>query len=134
MGAGVNVTDIRSALSVALEGRGFRCYPSIPEAAQLPCAVVQWPELVTYNRDLGGGTEVEVTITIAVAMTEWATAQARIDAALSTDADGLPYLIHEHDPAGAWRSAFVTSAGNVARLKVANADALAADFNTLIYA
>lgn len=130
----MNVGDVRAALAEALEGKGLRVYPSIPEAAQLPCAVVQWPEQITYNRDLRGGTEIEIIVTIAVPMNDWETAQARIDAALSTDGDGMAHLIHDHESGGAWRAAFVTTAGNVTRIKVASADALAADFSISIYA
>lgn len=130
----MDVGAIRTQLAAALDGLGYRTYASVPAAAQLPCAVAMWPDVVTYNRDLGGGTEVDITVTVAVSDNDPAASQAAIDLAMSTTTDGMAYRIQKHPADGAWRAATVTTAGNVRQLLVAGATALAADFTVSIIA
>ena len=130
----MDVGAIRTQLAAALDGLGYRTYASVPAAAQLPCAVAMWPDVVTYNRDLGGGCEVDITVTIAVSDNDAAASQAALDEAMSTTAEGMPWLIQRHDSEGAWRAATVTIASNIRQLIVAGSTALAADFTVSIIA
>lgn len=125
----MNVRSIREALAEALDAEGYRFYDTIPASAQLPCASVLWPETIEYHQDAADGSMITLTVTVAVAVTDFAKAQKDIDAAISWP--GFGSQLEALDSA-AWDQVVVTSASNIRTM--AEPKALAADFNVNVYA
>lgn len=127
----MNVRAIRTALAAALTGEGYHVYDALPEHGELPLAAVQWPDTITYTTTLAGTSTLSLTVTVAVAAVDFAAAQTAVDAAMSTP--GLGQQVETHTTT-AWRAIQCTSAGNVRRMTIGTADALAVDFHFQIIA
>ena len=125
----MRIRDIREALAEALEGLGYRVYDVLPRDAQLPCAAVAWPDEVLYHRTGADGSDLTLTVTVAVSSSDFERAQRDIDDAMSTPGFGAAI---EAFTTTAWETAVVTSASNIRQL--GQPAALAADFTIDIYA
>lgn len=126
----MDVRAIRTALSEALANQGFRPYDTLPEAGQLPLAAVSWPNEITYHTTGADGVSLDIIVTVAVSLTDFAQAQREIDDVMSTP--GLGTEIENYQTT-AWHDAVCTSSSNVRQINVGS-EALAVDLNLTILA
>ena len=125
----MNIRDIREALAAALEAQNFRVYDVLPRDAQLPCAAVAWPDEVLYHQTGADGSDLTVTVTVAVSSSDFERAQRDIDGHMSTPGFGAAIEAHVTN---AWETAVVTTANNIRQL--GQPAALAVDFTINVYA
>jgi hypothetical protein len=119
----MDVRAIREALAAVFESADFHTYSVLPESGDLPLAAVSWPDEVRYHTSLTGGANVDIVVTLAWPLADFAAAQVKVDEVMST-----PGWVEELDLAGddAWTDAIIVSAGNVRKINV-GASALAVD-------
>lgn len=126
----MQVRDIREALAEALANAGFRVYDVLPESGQLPLAAVSWPDSLRYHRTGADGVELDLVVTVAVSLTDFARAQRDIDNVMSTPGLGTEIETYETT---AWHDAVCISSSNVRQIDVGS-PALAVDLNLSILA
>lgn len=129
----MDIRLIRTMLCAAVTGMGYRAYDTLPEQGDLPLVAVRWPEEIRYNTTLGGVNELEITLSVAVSVTDFARAQSDIDAAMSVPGFGTALQDFIPPDPKPWRSLVCTSSGFVREVDV-GAKALACDFQISITA
>jgi hypothetical protein len=119
----MDVRAIREALAAIFASEDFYTYSVLPESGDLPLAAVSWPDEVRYHTSLTGGANIDIVVTLAFSLNDFADAQQRVDEIMST-----PGWVEQLDLAAddAWDDAIVVSAGNVRQINV-GAQALAVD-------
>ena len=126
----MDVRALRTALKAALEGQAYRVYDTLPESGQLPLAAVSWPDEIRYHQTGADNVDLDIVVTVAVSLNDFAKAQRDVDAVMSTPGLGTKIETYETP---AWIAAICTSASNVRQINV-GAEALAVDLNLTIRA
>ena len=77
--------DIRSALKTALAGAsGLNTYATVPGSVHAPAAVIA-PESIEYDMDFDGGATYTLPIQFLADLTDWGTAQRKLDGYVAHD-------------------------------------------------
>ncbi len=120
----MDVRAIREALAEVFTSADFHTYSVLPENGDLPLAAVSWPDEVRYHTSLTGGGNLDIVVTLAFSLNDFADAQERVDEVMSTP--GWVEQLELSDASGVWADAVIVSAGNVRQINV-GAQALAVD-------
>lgn len=124
------LAEIRAEFATALAGLPERVYPHPPAAPEMPCVIVGFPTLITYDETLAGHSRYELVLTVLVSMSDVERAETELDSILT---GSLRHELHNH-PSTVWRAFHVESVTNIRAETVGNATALAADLNITLIA
>src|SRR5262245_40647177 len=111
----MDLREIREELAEALSNQGYRPYDTLPESGQLPLAAVSWPDEIRYHQTLSGDVELDLVVTVAVSLNDFAKAQRELDEVMSVP--GLGTAIEQHETQ-AWFGCVCQSASNVRQINV----------------
>lgn len=114
------VADVRAALKAA----GYPAYDAPPDSFDLPAAIVELLDKVTYHSAMKDREEIDLTVTVIVSRADAKDARGKLYTALSTEPTpdvGLqPVKPALENYAGRWRSLSVLNADTLGTYQISN--------------
>lgn len=100
---------VRQALATALSASGYTPYPALGGSPELPAVIINSPQRIQYHQSLEGHALIEMPVTLIVSRADEETAEALLNAAVSTTAGS--FVSQLEAASGPWLYLLVVESG-----------------------